>query len=38
MNGVPLGTFPNDGTRRQWTLRLHVEGENLETETPASSR
>jgi len=36
LDRVPLGTFPNDGTRRQWTLRLHVEGENLETETPGA--
>ena len=38
LDRVPLGTFPNDGSRRQWTLRLHVEGENLETETRPGSR
>jgi hypothetical protein len=35
---VPLGTFPNDGTRRQWTLRLQREEEHPETVPGSVSR
>jgi hypothetical protein len=38
LDRVPLGTFTNDGTRRQWTLRVSLEAENLEVEKRAASR